>query len=202
MMQSKHKMESHIHWKIDSRSCSFWWDNWLGVGPLAHFKGVSSRLDNTKVVAFIHNGQWDLQRVLNVAPPQHVTSILAMQLQIQQDVPDKALWSLNASGDFSIFSAWNIIREQRTKTKINKYTWNKHIPFKCSFLLWRALSGKLPTNEKLISFDHDPKEYCCYYNPSMDTIEHIFLTGHFVMNVWKLFAGSCGISSDHLPLHH
>lgn len=90
---------------------------------------------------------------------------------------------LNTNGEFSISSAWNKIREQRTKTKINKFTWHKNIPIKCSFLVWRALRGKLPTNEKLTSFGSDPKECCCCYRPSIDIIEHILLTRHFAMNV-------------------
>lgn len=106
------------------------------------------------MAAFIHNGQWDVEMITNIAPPQHVATILVIQLQIQQGVPDKPLWNLNADGVFTAASAWNITREQRTKTKLNRYTWHKNIPFKCSFLLWRALRGKLPTNEKIISFGH------------------------------------------------
>lgn len=41
------------------------------------------------------------------------------------------------------------------KTKLNNYPWNKNIPFKCSFLLWRAFRGNMPTNEKLIKFGYD-----------------------------------------------
>lgn len=30
MMKNKNKVEDHITWKINSGSCSFWWDDWLG----------------------------------------------------------------------------------------------------------------------------------------------------------------------------
>lgn len=91
MMINKHRMEPHIHQKINFGTCSFWQDNWLGVGPLAHFKEVSSRLDNTKVEAFIQNGQWDIEKDTAMAPLQHVAAILATQLQIQDGVLDKTM---------------------------------------------------------------------------------------------------------------
>lgn len=152
MMKNKHKMETYIQWKINSGNCSFWWDDWLGVGPLANFRDVSCRLNNSKVADFIVDGQWNVGLISQVAPPQYVPAILAIHLQIQQRVPDQPIWKLSTSGVFSCASAWNVIREHRNKTKINSYTWHKCIPFKCSFLLWRALKGKLPTNEKLATF--------------------------------------------------
>lgn len=128
-------MEPHIHWKINFGNCSFWWDNWLGVGLLAYFRDVSSRLDNSKVFAFLQNDQQDVDMILNMAHPQHVASILAIPLQMQQEVPDKAYQDLNANGEFSISTTLKSIRVQRTKINNNKYTQHKNIPFKCSFLM-------------------------------------------------------------------
>ncbi|KAG5606159.1 hypothetical protein H5410_027651 [Solanum commersonii] len=36
----------------------------------------------------------------------------------------------------------NEIREKKTNTHFNNYTWHKSIPFKASFLLWRTLRGQ------------------------------------------------------------
>lgn len=33
MMINKHTIEAHIKWKIHSGNCSFWWDDWLDIGP-------------------------------------------------------------------------------------------------------------------------------------------------------------------------
>lgn len=35
MMKHKLQVEENIGWKIKSGSCSFWWDDWLGMGALA-----------------------------------------------------------------------------------------------------------------------------------------------------------------------
>ena len=43
-MKNKITVEDHIGWKINSGSCSFWWDDWLGVGALANYTTYVSSL--------------------------------------------------------------------------------------------------------------------------------------------------------------
>ncbi|XP_049399717.1 uncharacterized protein LOC125863742 [Solanum stenotomum] len=202
MMKNKHVVESHIQWKIRNGSCSFWWDNWLGVGPLAQYTTASNRFNNEPVSDFIEEGQWNMNKVIQSAPPGQVHNILSTQLQLQNGQPDLAVWNPNTSGQFTVSFAWNCIREKREKTKFNTCTWQKNIPFKCSFLLWRAIRGKLPTNEKLASFGIEPSECHCCHSPGTDTIEHIFNSGNFAKNVWKFFATALGIQTDPLPLRN
>uniref|UniRef100_M1DB97 RNase H family protein n=1 Tax=Solanum tuberosum TaxID=4113 RepID=M1DB97_SOLTU len=197
-MHSKHKVEEHIQWKLNSGNCSFWWDDWLGIGPLAQYSTVSNRLNNTKVAEFWMEGQWNLNMLIQQAPHNYLANILATELHIQHDIPDQACWKLNSDGNFTCSSAWNEIREKRTKTAFNNFCWHKSIPFKASFLLWRTLRGKIPTNEKLISFGIERANcFCCCNRTGLDTIEHIFNNGHFATCVWKSFAAAAGVNTDH-----
>ncbi|WMV13663.1 hypothetical protein MTR67_007048 [Solanum verrucosum] len=200
LMTNKHTVENHIQWKIRNGSCSFWWDNWLGVGPLAQFTTTSHRFNNETIADFMANGQWNVDKLIQLAPQNQLYTILSTQIQLQHTSLDQAVWKLNSTGLFTISSAWDIIREKRTKTKINSYTWSRYIPFKCSFLLWRTIRGKLPTNERLASFGIEPKDCYCCHSPGSDTIEHIFNTGHLAKIVWKFFATSLSIPTDFLPL--
>ncbi|KAK6803130.1 hypothetical protein RDI58_000914 [Solanum bulbocastanum] len=202
MMRNKHTVENHIQWKIRDGSSSFWWDNWLGVGPLAQYTTDRNRFNNDRISDFMQDGQWKMRKVLQLAPQQHVHRILAMQIRLQHGQKDQAVWKLNTNGNFSVSSAWNIIRDTRNKTKINANAWQKYIPFKCSFLLWRAIRNKLPTNEKLASFGVEPNNCYCCSSPGADTIEHTFNTGNFAMRVWKHFAVSLGIATNYLPLRN
>ncbi|XP_055806888.1 uncharacterized protein LOC129875623 [Solanum dulcamara] len=201
-MNNKQNIEPHIQWQIKSGSCLFWWDNWLGVGHLAHFSANSCRLNNTQVSAFLTNGQWNVDLIIQEAPPQFVPNILATQFSyhpLHQDLP---CWIPSANGEFSCSSTWEIIKDKRKKTMLNSCTWHKCIPFKCSFLVWRAIRGKLPTNEKLISFGRAPSQCYCCYKPSQDTINHTFVAGAFAHNVWRLFSDSLGINTDYTPLRN
>ncbi|WMV30194.1 hypothetical protein MTR67_023579 [Solanum verrucosum] len=163
MMKNKHTVESHIQWKIRNESCSFWWDNWLGVGPLAQYTTASNRFNNESISEFIEEGQWKMNKVIQTAPSCQVHNILSTQLHLQNGQPDLAVWTPNTNGLFSVSSALNCIRDKREKTKINTYSWQKIILFKCSFLLWREIRGKLLTNEKIASFGIEPSEcHCCH----------------------------------------
>ncbi|XP_049388167.1 uncharacterized protein LOC125852491 [Solanum stenotomum] len=82
MMHTKHKVEEHIKWKLNSGNCSFWWDNWLGVGPLAQFSTDGNRFNNTTVADFWVEGQWDLKKLIRQAPNNYLANILSTELYI------------------------------------------------------------------------------------------------------------------------
>lgn len=201
LMHNKQKVEEHIKWKLNSGNCSFWWDNWLGVRHLAQFSSDSNRFNNTTVAEFWVGGQWNLNVLIQQAPHNQLANILSTELYIQMDLPDQAIWQLNNDGKFTCSSAWNDIREKKTKSLFNNFTWHKNIPFKASFLLWRTLRGKLPTNEKLTSFGNEPAHcFCCCNRSSQDTIDHTFNSGPFATYVWRSFAAAAGINNDHSSL--
>ncbi|WMV23931.1 hypothetical protein MTR67_017316 [Solanum verrucosum] len=63
MMKNKIKVEEHIGWRINSGSCSFWWDDWLGVGALANYTTSVSSLNNATVAHFLVDGKWDERKL-------------------------------------------------------------------------------------------------------------------------------------------
>ncbi|WMV32843.1 hypothetical protein MTR67_026228 [Solanum verrucosum] len=147
VMKNKDKVEEHITWKLSSGSCSFWWDDWLGGVLARHTSGISS-LNNTNVAQFWVNG-----------------------------VFDTTIWRPTETGKFTCASAWEICRHGNNIAGISAQIWHKYIPFKMSFLLWRALRKKLPTNEKLGNFGVEPVRCFCSYQQGWDEVEHIFLQG-------------------------
>ncbi|KAH0730025.1 hypothetical protein KY289_001213 [Solanum tuberosum] len=71
-----------------------------------------------------------------------------------------------------------------------------------SFLLWRAIRYKLPTNESLANFGVElVKCYCCFQQ-GWDDVEHIFLQEHFAGHIWKFFASSMGLQLQQHSLHN
>lgn len=201
-MKNKHTVENHISWKINSGSSYFWWDEWLGIGALAGYKLYNSRPNNIRLSHFIVNGHWNELMVRQHAPPLLVPKILSTRFHYQEGVLDKAIWKANDSGKFNCSSAWEIIRQKKEKTLINKYSWHRNIPFKISFLVWSAPREKLPTNDKSITFGREPAACSCCLRPGLDNIEHIFVTGQFANHIWKCFSEYLGINHSHKPLRN
>ena len=52
MMKNKHKLEEHNKWQINSGSCSFLWDDWLGIGALAKYNNNISSFNNDSLMSF------------------------------------------------------------------------------------------------------------------------------------------------------
>ncbi|KAG5570444.1 hypothetical protein H5410_060210, partial [Solanum commersonii] len=95
MMKNKHKVEEHIRWKINSGSCSIWWDDWLGDGALAKHTTHISSLNNSKVSHFL-------------VPLLLIPQILNTNFQYQEGLEDSAIWKPNEQGSFSCASARDI----------------------------------------------------------------------------------------------
>lgn len=116
-----------------------------------------------------------------------IPRILNMRIEFQEGLQDQAIWKPNEKGRFTLTSAWDIIRKKKAKTMTDTYTWIL-IPFRVSFLLWRALRRKLPTNEAIIAFGSEPQRCYCYNISGEDNIEHKFVSRNFAAYIWKFFA--------------
>ena len=89
MMRNKPIVEDHIKWKIQSGSCSFWWDNWLDDGPIAHHCNSITNLNNTIVSYFINEGTWNESLVRLHDPPLLVPEILSTRIYYQDNERDE-----------------------------------------------------------------------------------------------------------------
>ena len=189
MLANRQHVEQHIQWNLQAGNCFFWWDNWLGTGPLTQFTSNTKRYNNKSVAKFWEGRNWNWSRLIKQAPVSQFSNIFSTKIPSQLHLKDQAAWNLTNHDNFTCSSAWEEIREKRDKQHFNSLLWNKHIPFKTSFLLWRTLRGKLPTNEKLTIFGIEPSKcFCCTDNSGMDRIQHTFTSGQFAAKVWRNFA--------------
>ncbi|WMV45633.1 hypothetical protein MTR67_039018 [Solanum verrucosum] len=194
MTKNKDKVENHITWKIRSGSCSFWWDDWLGMGALAKYTSSISILNNATIAHFLVNGEWNERKLRQQVPPLLIPHILSTKFQYQQGDKDTAVWKPNDSGNFSCASAWKICRLRKSNAVSNSQIWHKNIPFKMSFLVWRALRYKLPTNEKLATFGVEPVRCYCCIQRGWDEVDHIFNQGSFATHIWTSFLSPMGVT--------
>ncbi|XP_019237809.1 PREDICTED: uncharacterized protein LOC109217963 [Nicotiana attenuata] len=56
MMFNKKEAEKNIRWRLHPGNCSFWWDNWLGSGPLEQHRNEGGRPGNVRVCNFWAEG--------------------------------------------------------------------------------------------------------------------------------------------------
>ncbi|WMV30204.1 hypothetical protein MTR67_023589 [Solanum verrucosum] len=158
-------------------------------------------LNTTTISQFLVGGNWNETMVRQWVPPLLIPKIFSFPIHYQEQTPDEAIWKLTVDGLFSCSSAWEHIRNKGTKSIINKGIWHRHLPFKISFLVWRTLRNKLPTNEKLTSFGKEADHCFCCYRTGEDNIDHIFISGHFANKIWSFFSVAAGILHDHILIN-
>ncbi|XP_069143473.1 uncharacterized protein [Solanum lycopersicum] len=171
---------------------SFWWDNWLENDSLASHCDHIFSLNNSRLADFWIDGKWNESLIRQHVPPLFIPNILQTVFKYNEGKEDTAIWLPDETGKFTVSSAWEVIRKKRSHDPINNIIWHKHIPFKISFFIWRAVKGKLPTNETLQSLGRDIVDCYCCYNKGKDDINHILLTSNFANYIWKKHASSVG----------
>ena len=79
LLINKPRVEQHIQWKLQAGNCSFWWDNWLGNGPLAHFTTSNNRFNNAKVANFWEDRRWSWSKLLEQELVSQLSNILTTE---------------------------------------------------------------------------------------------------------------------------
>lgn len=91
LMVNKKKDEKVIQWRLHNGKCSFWWDNWLGSGPLAYNRTEGGRPGNMQVSYFWNEGHWDLQKLNGIAPVHKISEIMQTSIFHNPDLLGKPI---------------------------------------------------------------------------------------------------------------
>jgi hypothetical protein len=168
-------------------STSLWFDYWLSEGKrliddysirTLTATGLSW---NAQVSDVIKEGQWDFPRDIH-ALHARLSSIPFLPKPWSAD---HCLWKGHPSGNFSIKSAWELLRNRRPEYNIHQLLWFKgHIP-RQSFILWLASLGRLRTMDRLQSTGIIRNATCIFCGLHTESHEHLFFECQFSSTVWQ-----------------
>jgi hypothetical protein len=166
---------------------SLWYDYWLPHGKRLIDDFSLRTLTATglpwtaRVSDIIDNEQWQFPPC---SPELQATwdSIWFLPCPSSQDV---CTWKGHPSGEFSIASAWELLRDVRPVTSIHHLLWFRgHIP-RHSFILWLACRGRLRTMDRLHSVGILTNSTCILCGINMESHEHLFFECNFTGTVWR-----------------
>lgn len=142
----KKDIEPYILWKVNEGNISFSWDNWAGIGPLGSYIQRDKKPGNMKLMKCIRDNIWDEDALSRLVPLNLLDHIRKIPIgdRLLRDIP---IWIPTSTSVFSCSSAFNCLRMKKEILPLWKDIWKGHIPFKMSFILWRAVKGKLPVDE-------------------------------------------------------
>ncbi|XP_021990974.1 uncharacterized protein LOC110887709 [Helianthus annuus] len=108
--------------------------------------------------------------------------------------PDRWLWSLNPTGEFSVVSIKDVAAIYGRSAPAYSFFWNNFVPKKVGIVSWRVIMERLPTRAALVARNIDIGDPSCPFCGEYDeTCDHIFAACHFAQVVWLVIAQWCKI---------
>ena len=91
---------------------------------------------------------------------------------------DKMVWMLTSSGEFSIASAYELVRRVSSSSLLFPCVWHKSIPVKISFFMLRLLCFKLSFMQQLRGFGIQGPSWCFFCQDALqeEDVDHVFCT--------------------------
>ena len=164
-------MEGNIQLLLREGDASFWFDNWLGTGPIAEGKGHIS-LPNVRIRDLYDGIAWHLTQVREALIEEEQTRILGSQTQLSEGW-DKWVWTPSTDGGFRVQLALKMLQTPANNLISWKLIWGWRIPLKISIFMRRLLNGWLPFSYKLQQFGlHLPST--CSFCLNSETLQHCF----------------------------
>ncbi|RAL45486.1 hypothetical protein DM860_014875 [Cuscuta australis] len=201
MLDVRAVVEPMIRWRVLSGTSNFWWDTWSGLGALhRQVDGCSGYW--TDGVGDMYRSDFMIDH--DALPPDLLRQLRLEPPSLDSDHVDIPVWTPSTDGKFTLASAKDLLRPRRNdevEDIMLKRCWQKHLPYKMSFLAWRVLERRLPTDDVLARFGFAlPSRCLCCSPPGRETITHIFYHGSMARRVWTYFTESARIRGTYHSL--
>ncbi|KAJ6673638.1 hypothetical protein OIU85_012630 [Salix viminalis] len=177
-----------------------WHDNWLPSGQRATNNYSSRTLSSTglawnaRVADIIDRDQWCFPSG-NTCIQNIWQSINFYPNSLEPDTP---IWSLTASGEYTIHSAWDQMRTRKPNNNLFHILWHPlHVP-RQSIILWLAARGRLRTKDRLPNITEEDG-ICKLCRREGESHDHLFFHYGYSKQVWDLIASKANITWPTLP---
>ncbi|KAL6189533.1 hypothetical protein ACLB2K_040921 [Fragaria x ananassa] len=185
----------NCRWLIgDGKTVCFWKDKWLQA-PILETLGISnwSYFSNLHVADFISHQSWQLPPFFCQAFPLLARQISDLALPLI-DESDMLIWEPSTSGELTFSVGYDFLRHHNTVKDWACNVWRSFIPPRYSFLVWRILFDRLPTDDKVKISGIPIVTICQLCYCSGETSLHLFLQCPFSQRVWRWLATQFGTS--------
>jgi len=147
-------------------------------------------------------GEWDIQKLRDKLSEEmivHIVENIVPPAELQSnDVP---WWMGNTQGNFTVKSAWELLRQRREKKAENNKIWAKGVPFKVIFFLWKDWRRKIATDDNLKRMKINIVSRCwCCEEKTEETMAHLFLTARIATKLWRQLVIFAGIDIEDMNL--
>lgn len=193
-----HMVTDNVAWQLgDGSSINFWRDPWLPE-PVLNILQVPSNMHGffqSKICDFIKDAVWSLPPELSSAFPDLAALINKVTIPLAPD-QDRLVWRHSDSGILSSKGAFLFLNPSLQQRAWGKLIWNPYTPPSRSFVVWRLMHNKLPTDDNLIARGCTVVSMCSLCGLACETSSHLFLACPFAVRLWQWLQGMIGCTID------
>ncbi|CAI8599888.1 unnamed protein product [Vicia faba] len=167
-----------VHYLID---IIFWFDNWCGTPLYLDYPSYNLN-DKLMVNHFIDHNTWDLSS----CPVLDSVKVRIINMHIPFDIrPDKRIWKHDSSSELTLKLAYYFKRATGVPVEWRQFIWSKHIPPSKSFIAWRLLLRKFPSDEQLKILNFSLPSKCSLCGNAGESDHHLFFYCSYAASLWS-----------------
>ena len=171
----------------------FWCDNWIGTGPLILRNSIVPT-SFPMLSQVLNNGSWELQEVQHELDNYLIQEILSSNVCLS-DKPDKLIWKPSQMGNFSIKTAWGLIRSQGQPNDLAALIWKQPSPPSAQLLGWRILKNSLPMDSAFQNVGVSLASRCVLCYSEAESPSHLFIDCQYATVLWSKLSALLGFGS-------
>lgn len=170
---------ANSYWQIgDGSIINFWRDKWL-TQPIVDLLQIHEPVHNSlhSVIAdFLHGNSWSIPLSLASKFPRLYEDFRHVVVPINP-CPDQLVWNGSESGILTHKDVVSFINQNHAQVPAawGKTIWNPTIPPSKSFIAWRIIHGKMPTEENLKCRGCTCVSICGLCHKSEESSRHLFV---------------------------
>lgn len=145
---------------------------------------------------FMENGRWKIPPMLSENCHEIVQEIMQTFIVVLPH-NDELVWSKTETGSLSFKDSYIFLNPVIKSCSWGKLIWSIAIPPSRSFLLWRILHNRMPTDEHLQSKGCTLVSVCPLCMQDFETTAHIFLNCSYATNLWNWLSIILRVPIDH-----
>lgn len=167
----------------NSSSISLWSDRWCG-SPLFLHNDAPTLIEDHSVDRLLVHGSWDFSGSVTIIPALLKARIRNCPIPVVSR-PDKRCWDNSLSGELSLKLAYDFKRYRGIPQVRWKMIWNKYFPPSISFMVWRLLHHKMPTDDIWHKRGFSFPSRWSLYGLEAESEQHLFFNCRFVLMLWS-----------------
>lgn len=95
--------------------------------------------------------------------------------------PDIFIWKSDKAGNFTMRSAWEMVRLRADEQDWMKWIWHSQLPMKLSPCMWKAMLRYLPVDDRIHQLGIPFVSACnCNEDRKTETLDHLLSKGEVV----------------------